>query len=81
MQVRDRVTQDQDPLTRRDFAVLAMAGLLAAGVASLTVAQASARESEPGDDHGGHGNDDGPGDDHGGRRGRRHGRHHGQHHR
>jgi hypothetical protein len=52
-------------LTRRGFAVLS-AGLLAAGAGSLSLGRAAAREAEPGDDRGGHGNDDPPGDDRGG---------------
>ena len=80
--MQDRVQViDEKLLTRRGFAMLVPAGLIAAGVGSLTLAQVAARETEPGDDRGGQGNDDPPGDDHGGNGnddppGDDHGRHH-----
>jgi hypothetical protein len=67
----DQIIETDRPLTRRGFAMWGVAGLLAAGAGSLTLAQVSARELEPGADRGGHGADDGPGDDHGRRRRRR----------
>jgi hypothetical protein len=80
MQELERAGEDR-LLTRRGFAMLVPAGLIAAGVGSLTLAQVSAREAEPGDDRGGHGNDDPLGDDRGGNGnddppGDDHGRHH-----
>jgi hypothetical protein len=71
----DQIIETDRPLTRRGFAMWGVAGLLAAGAGSLTLAQVSARELEPGDDRGGHGADDGQGDDHGRRRRRRRRRH------
>ena len=47
---QDQIIDPLRPLTRRGFARLGAAGLLAAGVGSLTLAQVSAREAEPGDD-------------------------------
>jgi hypothetical protein len=67
----DQIIDASRPLTRRGFALWGAAGLLVAGVSSLTLAQVAAREAEPGDDRGGHGADDGPGDDHGRQRRRR----------
>ena len=59
--------EESQALTRRGFARLALAGLLASGLGISTLRAAVARELEPGDDHGsgGHGADDPPGDDHG----------------
>ena len=51
----DQIIETDRPLTRRGFAMWGVAGLLAAGAGSLTLAQVSARELEPGDDRGGHG--------------------------
>lgn len=59
-------------LTRRAVVKLGAAfAALAAGAA--TASAATAREREPGDDHGGHGRGK---DDHGRHRGKHHGRHH-----
>jgi hypothetical protein len=54
----DQIIDASRPLTRRGFAMWGAAGLLTAGVGSLTLAQVSAREAEPGDDRGGNGTDD-----------------------
>jgi hypothetical protein len=51
----DQIIDASRQLSRRGFAMWGAAGLLAAGVSSLTLAQVSAREAEPGDDRGGSG--------------------------
>lgn len=65
--VINELADDPVSMTRRHFAALAMAGMLAAVSGAAAWANVSARESEPGDDHGGGGNgaDDPPGDDRG----------------
>ena len=69
--VRDAASDEAQRLTRRGFGMLGLAGLLGVGVTALGLAPAAAREAEPGDDRGGHGNDDPPGDDRRRRGGRR----------
>jgi len=71
----DQIIDASRQLSRRRFAMWGAAGLLAAGVSSLTLAQVSAREAEPGDDRGGNGAEYGPDDDR--RRRRRRRRNHG----
>jgi hypothetical protein len=67
----DQIIDASRQLSRRGFAMWGAAGLLAAGVSSLTLAQVPAREAEPGDDRGGSGADYGPDDDRRRRRRRR----------
>jgi hypothetical protein len=67
----DQIIDASRQLSRRGFAMWGAAGLLAAGVSTLTLAQVFAREAEPGDDRGGSGADYGPDDDRRRRRRRR----------
>lgn len=69
MHAETQGTMTDEVITRRQ-AVMGLAALLGAGVGLTALHGASAREVEPGDDHGsgGNGADDPPGDDHGGNR-------------
>lgn len=58
MDKRAERIEDEQPLSRRGFAKLAAAGLLAAGVGATTLRQVGAREAQPGDTRHGRGGDD-----------------------
>lgn len=72
MSTSELLNEETRNFSRRGLLRFVAAGVAAAALGDKALAAATAREREPGDDHGGHG---GRGDDHG-RRQHRHGRNH-----